>query len=61
MGVYADNLAKASVNGKDVTAHIFEYTTQLGVDRELHLRGTESLLVPTQVIFLLKEKNAKKV
>ncbi|KAJ3293691.1 Chitin synthase, class 1 [Borealophlyctis nickersoniae] len=61
MGVYADNLAKASVNGKDVTAHIFEYTTQVGVDRDLHLRGTESLLVPTQVIFVLKEKNAKKI
>ncbi|KAJ3056048.1 Chitin synthase, class 1 [Rhizophlyctis rosea] len=61
MGCYADNLAKASVNGKDVTAHIFEYTTQVGVDRDLHLRGTESLLVPTQVIFVLKEKNAKKI
>ncbi|TPX72193.1 chitin synthase [Spizellomyces sp. 'palustris'] len=62
MGAYADGLAKSTVNGKDVKAHIFEYTTQIAVDKELYPRSeTKEHLVPTQLIFLLKEKNAKKI
>ncbi|KAJ3208139.1 Chitin synthase, class 2 [Dinochytrium kinnereticum] len=67
MGCYMDGLAKASVNGNPVTAHVFEYTNQLTVRRNLSVRrpqeeGKDGLrLVPCQTIFLLKEKNAKKI
>ncbi|TPX60588.1 chitin synthase [Powellomyces hirtus] len=62
MGCYADGLAKSTVNGKNVKAHIFEYTTQVAIDKELYPRtDPKSPMVPTQVIFLLKEKNAKKI
>lgn len=62
LGVYQDGIAKQQVNGKDVTAHIYEYTTQVGVE----LKGTQVLLkqkagVPVQMIFCLKEKNQKKI
>ncbi|KAJ3113394.1 Chitin synthase, class 2 [Phlyctochytrium bullatum] len=67
LGVYVDGLAKASVNGKPVGAHIFEYTNQLAVRRDLTIRRPKDetkdglKLVPCQTIFLLKEKNAKKI
>ncbi|KAJ3113391.1 Chitin synthase, class 2 [Phlyctochytrium bullatum] len=67
MGCYMDGLAKASVNGKAVSAHIFEFTNQISVRRDLSIRkpGDEAKdglrLVPCQTIFLLKEKNAKKI
>ena len=62
MGVYQDGIAKQQVNGKDVTAHIYEYTTQVGIDLKrdvvsLRPRGS----VPVQMIFCLKEKNQKKI
>ncbi|KAI8847541.1 chitin synthase-domain-containing protein [Chytridium lagenaria] len=67
LGCYTDGLAKASVNGKNVTAHIFEYTNQIAVRRDLSVRrpaddAKDGLrLVPCQTIFLMKEKNAKKI
>ncbi|KAI8847542.1 chitin synthase-domain-containing protein [Chytridium lagenaria] len=67
MGCYMDGLAKASVNGKPVQAHVFEFTNQISVRRDLSIRrpGDEAKdglhLVPCQTIFLLKEKNAKKI
>ncbi|KAJ3068560.1 Chitin synthase, class 2, partial [Quaeritorhiza haematococci] len=61
MGCYADNLTKASINGDDVTAHIFEYTPQICVDRDLKIQTSDQGYVPVQVIFCLKEKNAKKI
>ncbi|KAG5463342.1 MAG: chitin synthase-domain-containing protein, partial [Olpidium bornovanus] len=54
-------IAKNTVNGKDVTAHIYEYTTQIMVDQELKLRGADKGLVPVQIIFCLKEQNKKKL
>ncbi|KAJ3133279.1 Chitin synthase, class 2 [Irineochytrium annulatum] len=67
MGCYADGLAKASVNNEAVQAHVYEYTNQVTVRRDLSIRrpkdeardGLE--LVPCQTIFLLKERNAKKI
>jgi len=38
MGVYQDGVAKNAVNGKPVTAHIFEYTTQISIDPSLQFR-----------------------
>ncbi|RMZ82278.1 hypothetical protein DV738_g1855, partial [Chaetothyriales sp. CBS 135597] len=62
LGVYQDGIAKQQVNGKDVTAHIYEYTTQIG----LELKGTQVSLkagskTPVQLLFCLKEKNQKKI
>ncbi|CAG8484012.1 3486_t:CDS:2, partial [Acaulospora colombiana] len=44
---------------KEVTAHIYEYTTQMSIDAEMKIK-TENI-VPIQVLFCLKEKNAKKI
>ncbi|OJJ48719.1 hypothetical protein ASPZODRAFT_130835 [Penicilliopsis zonata CBS 506.65] len=62
LGCYQDGIAKQQVNGKDVTAHIYEYTTQVG----LELKGQQVSLTPrsgtpVQMIFCLKEKNQKKI
>ena len=62
LGVYQDGIAKQQVNGKDVTAHIYEYTTQVGMDLkgktvQLKPRGA----TPVQMVFCLKEKNQKKI
>ncbi|EFW17326.1 Chitin synthase, class 1 [Coccidioides posadasii str. Silveira] len=62
LGVYQDGIAKQQVNGKDVTAHIYEYTTQMGME----LKGNQVLLkprrgMPVQMLFCLKEKNQKKI
>ncbi|KPI40563.1 Chitin synthase 2 [Cyphellophora attinorum] len=62
LGVYQDGIAKQRVNEKDVTAHIYEYTTQVG----LELKGQQVVLkprtnTPVQILFCLKEKNQKKI
>ncbi|OJJ33817.1 hypothetical protein ASPWEDRAFT_112950 [Aspergillus wentii DTO 134E9] len=62
LGVYQDGIAKQQVNGKDVTSHIYEYTTQMG----LELKGQQVSVKPrsgppVQMIFCLKEKNQKKI
>ncbi|KAH7107091.1 glycosyltransferase family 2 protein [Auriculariales sp. MPI-PUGE-AT-0066] len=58
MGVYQDGIAKDSVAGKDVTAHIFEYTTSVVTTDagEVSMGGC-----PVQVVFCLKEQNKKKL
>ncbi|KAI8801342.1 chitin synthase-domain-containing protein [Cladochytrium replicatum] len=60
-GVYVEGLMKTTHDGKDVTMHMFEYTTQVFVDRDLTVRTAKDGLPPVQVIFMLKEKNAKKI
>ncbi|ORY46998.1 hypothetical protein BCR33DRAFT_715381 [Rhizoclosmatium globosum] len=70
MGAYQDGLIKTSVNGSPTTAHIFEYTTQAFVDTNTDqtVRGSKdggrfgvAAGVPVQLIFCLKERNAKKI
>ncbi|KAJ3113392.1 Chitin synthase, class 2 [Phlyctochytrium bullatum] len=67
MGCFRENVAKASVDGVPVTAHIFEYTNQASVTKNLQIRWPNDSerdglkLFPCQTIFLLKEKNAKKI
>lgn len=61
MGAYQDGIAKNVVNGRPVTAHIYEYTTQISVTPSLTLSGAEKGIVPVQIIFCLKEKNQKKI
>ena len=38
-----------------------KYTTQISVDPDLRFQGAEKGMVPVQVLFCLKEKNAKKL
>ncbi|CAG8493588.1 14834_t:CDS:2 [Funneliformis mosseae] len=61
IGVYQDGVAKNKVNERDVTAHIFEYTTQISIDPDMKFVGADKGIVPVQVLFCLKEKNAKKI
>lgn len=61
MGVYQEGIAKNQVNGKDVQAHIYEFTTQLAVEGNGKVRGPSQGMVPVQIIFCLKEQNKKKI
>ncbi|KAF9269343.1 glycosyltransferase family 2 protein [Marasmius fiardii PR-910] len=61
MGAYQDGVAKNLVNGKPVTAHIYEFTSQISVTPSLKIEGPEKGHMPVQIIFCLKEKNQKKI
>ncbi|KAF9962189.1 Chitin synthase, class 1 [Mortierella alpina] len=62
MGVYQEGVAKREVNGKEVQAHIYEYTTQVTIDPSMKIvESKTSDYVPVQMMFCLKEKNAKKL
>ncbi|KAJ2918726.1 hypothetical protein MD484_g1699, partial [Candolleomyces efflorescens] len=61
MGAYQEGVAKTKVGSKDVTAHIYEYTTQISVNPSLKIEGAEKGFMPVQIIFCLKEKNQKKI
>ncbi|RXW24545.1 hypothetical protein EST38_g1282 [Candolleomyces aberdarensis] len=58
MGCYQEGIAKDSVAGKDVTAHIFEYTTSVMVTETGEVSSSGC---PVQVVFCLKEQNKKKL
>lgn len=49
------------IDAKPVTAHLFEYTTSFGLDPNLHFRYPDKGIVPTQILFCMKEKNQKKI
>ncbi|GAA5918550.1 hypothetical protein JCM1841_003297 [Sporobolomyces salmonicolor] len=57
-GAYQDGVMKDEVEGKDVQAHVFEYTTNVVVDANGQVSGGIS---PIQVLFCLKEQNKKKL
>ncbi|KAG0296640.1 Chitin synthase, class 1 [Linnemannia gamsii] len=62
MGVYQEGVAKREVNGKEVQAHVYEYTTQVTIDPKMKIApSATSDYVPVQMMFCLKEKNAKKL
>ncbi|KIY66737.1 glycosyltransferase family 2 protein [Cylindrobasidium torrendii FP15055 ss-10] len=61
MGVYQEGIAKNALNNVPVTAHVFEFTTQVSVTPNLRIEGAEKGYVPVQLIFCLKEKNQKKI
>jgi chitin synthase len=61
MGCFQEGIAKNHVNQKEVTAHVYEYTTQVSLDSDLKFKGAEKGIVPCQMIFCLKEKNSKKL
>jgi chitin synthase len=58
MGCYQEGIAKDSVGGKDVTAHIFEYTSSVIVTETGEVSQGSC---PIQILFCLKEQNKKKL
>jgi chitin synthase len=66
-GIFMDGIDKSSVNGMPVIAHMYEYTTQLSIDKNLNIMDTETddadhlLMAPCQTILLIKQKNARKI
>ncbi|WVO18063.1 hypothetical protein L204_105761 [Cryptococcus depauperatus] len=61
LGVYQEGAMTNKVKERAVTAHIFEYTTSFALDTDLHFKYPDKGIVPCQLIFCLKEKNAKKI
>jgi chitin synthase len=61
MGIYFDKVARTTVDNIPVEAHIYEFTSQVGLDRKYQMLHSTDGIVPTQTIFVLKEENAKKV
>ncbi|KAF2684261.1 glycosyltransferase family 2 protein [Lentithecium fluviatile CBS 122367] len=61
MGCFQKGIAKNHVNQREVTAHVYEYTTQVSLDSDLKFKGAEKGIVPVQMIFCLKEQNQKKL
>lgn len=65
VGIYQDGVMKKDIDGKETTAHIFEYTTQLSVTPNQQLirphDDSASTLPPVQMMFCLKQKNSKKI
>ena len=63
LGVYQSAIAQQKVIEKNVTAHIYEYTTKVGI--EVNNSGIvetkPGIGCPVQMIFCLKEKNEKKI
>lgn len=64
IGIYQD-VMKRDVDGKETTAHIFEYTTQLSVTPNQQLirplDDGPSTFPPVQMMFCLKQRNCKKI
>ena len=52
---------KSMLNGQPISAHLFEYTTTFGLDQDLHFRYPDKGVVPTQIVFCMKERNQKKI
>ncbi|KAI8902281.1 chitin synthase-domain-containing protein [Globomyces pollinis-pini] len=61
LGIYQEGLIKTSIEDKPVTAHLFEYSTQVSLDSSYSIKKPSANAVPIQVMFCLKEKNAKKI
>lgn len=61
LGCYQEGIAKQQVNGKDVTAHIYEYTTQMALEIKKGVVQVKKGNTPVQLLFCLKEKNQKKI
>jgi chitin synthase len=61
MGCFVPGLPRTSVNDMPVNVHLFEFTTQVMVDRTYDIKSRADNVFPMQVCFVLKEKNAKKI
>ncbi|KAF9580737.1 Chitin synthase, class 2 [Lunasporangiospora selenospora] len=61
MGVYQEGIAKNVVGGKEVVAHLYEYTAQISIDPDLKVKSADRKIAPVQILFCLKEQNKKKL
>jgi len=64
LGVYQEDIGTQDLNGKAVTAHIYEYTTRVGltVNKSTEIVETKpGTDCPVQMIFCLKEENKGKL
>lgn len=63
LGVYQEGFAKNKINDEDVVAHIYEYTTMVGISKvhDDHITLTTDNQIPIQLVFCLKEENKKKI
>ncbi|KAI5967241.1 CHS2 [Candida theae] len=63
LGVYQEGLAKSRVDDRKVQAHMYEYTTRVGISSVSDdvVKLTTEKIVPVQMLFCLKETNAKKI
>ncbi|KAJ1721331.1 hypothetical protein LPJ53_004132 [Coemansia erecta] len=61
IGAYQPDVMSNTLRGEEVTAHLFEYTTQVALDANMNQLGPQQNMPPVQVLFCLKEKNAKKI
>ncbi|KAK9447135.1 chitin synthase-domain-containing protein [Limtongia smithiae] len=65
IGIYQEIVMRKDIDGAETVAHIFEYTTQFCVTPDQQLvrpfQDNPDNLPPVQVIFCLKQKNAKKI
>jgi chitin synthase len=56
LGLYQEGLVTTSIEDKPVSAHLFEYTTQVRVDSSYIIERASSDVFPMQVILFLKEE-----
>ncbi|KAK9476664.1 chitin synthase-domain-containing protein [Lipomyces japonicus] len=69
LGCYQEGVAVNVVDDKDVTAHLYEYTTKVGISSTEpkvlfadNISGSSKHeIFPVQMLFCLKEKNQKKI
>ncbi|KAH7156580.1 chitin synthase-domain-containing protein [Dactylonectria macrodidyma] len=70
IGLFRHGLLKKSMNGKPVSTHVFEYSTQLSITENLEIGGPESSRIPgldgqrgapIQFILVLKNENCGKL
>ncbi|GAA5968593.1 hypothetical protein JCM8115_003796 [Rhodotorula mucilaginosa] len=61
LGVYQPNVMTNQIDEQPVACHLFENTVQMSIAPDLTFRGLEKGIMPCQIIFALKEKNAKKI
>jgi chitin synthase len=62
MGIYPDGFELSLVyDEKPVVGHLFQFTTQVSVDEHFRRYTYSDGIIPTQICFFLKEKNAKKI
>ncbi|KAK9463462.1 chitin synthase-domain-containing protein [Lipomyces oligophaga] len=73
LGCYQEGVAFNTVGDKEVTAHVYEYTTNIGIGKvsdgvvelidpsDKDTRDKSPKICPVQLLFCIKEKNAKKI
>ncbi|ODV58404.1 chitin synthase I [Ascoidea rubescens DSM 1968] len=63
LGCYQEGFARSRVNEKDVTAHLYEYTSLVGIKtvKDGVVQFDNQNAIPVQFLFCLKENNQKKI